>query len=68
MKFNIIETINTVSWSEGTQNAPAELVTKAKAMADEGKPATFGKIEATQGWVVLSVDETNNQIYVALRG
>jgi hypothetical protein len=48
-----------VSWSEGITNAPAELVTKAKQMADTGVPAVFGKTD-TKGpdftWVIVTFD------------
>ena len=67
MQLKITETINTVGWSEGVNNAPADLVTKAKAMAEEGKPATFGKIEGTDNWVVISAND-KNELSVVLRG
>jgi hypothetical protein len=66
MKYEITETIETVGWAEGTNNAPAELVQHARRLAEEGKPATFGKIENTTIWVVLSVDDKNN-LYTAYR-
>ena len=66
MTYNITEVVDTVSWKEGEANAPAELVTEARKLSDEGKPATFGKSKGTGGWIVLSVNE-RNELYIALR-
>ena len=60
MKIELTETINTVPWSEGVSNAPAELVLKAKQMAEEGQPATFGKVEGNETtWVVVGANSRN---------
>jgi hypothetical protein len=68
MTFNITETIETVAWSEGTNNAPADLVTKAREMVELGEPTTFGKLASNpNAWVVLGVNKANNQLYVAHR-
>ena len=66
MKVELTETVLTVPWSEGVQNAPAELVVKAKALAEEGRPATFGKIEGTEMWVVVG-SNLNNKLFVQFR-
>jgi hypothetical protein len=66
MRFDITETINTVGWPEGISNAPADLVTKAKAMAEEGRPTAFGKIEGTETWVILSVSDKGS-LYITAR-
>lgn len=66
MIYKITELVDTVSWANGLDNAPAELVAKAKQMADSGAPATFGR--SNEHWVLLSVDSTNNQLYIAARG
>lgn len=66
MRFEITETINTVGWPEGLGNAPADLVTKAKSMTEEGRPTSFGKIEGTETWVVLSVGDKGS-LYIAAR-
>jgi len=67
MTYKITETINTVGWQEGIDQAPPNLVTKAKQMAAEGLPATFGKVaDSPNNWVVLGVNITN-QLYIAAR-
>ena len=66
MKYQIIEIIETVPWSAGSSNAPADLVAKAKQLAEEGKPATFGKVDGKEEWVVLGTNK-DNALYVAYR-
>ena len=67
MKIELTETINIVPWSEGVNNAPAELVTKAKQMVEEGRPAVFGRVEGNEGtWVVVG-SSTTNHLYVTYR-
>jgi hypothetical protein len=67
MTYKITETITTLPWLEGLNNAPAELVTRAKIMAEQGTPVNFGKNE-TNNWVILSISEANNLAYVVARG
>ena len=66
MTYNITETVDTVAWKDGEANAPADLVTAARKLSEEGKPATFGKSKGTGGWVVLSVND-RNELYIAIR-
>ena len=60
MKLNIIETINTVSWQEGVNNADATLVEQAKELANKGEPVFFGKVEGHENhWVLLTIGPDN---------
>jgi hypothetical protein len=59
MKIELTEIVNTVPWSEGVSNAPSDVAVKAKQLAEEGKPAIFGKIEGTDAWVVVGANLGN---------
>jgi len=70
MKYNITETVDTVSWSEAISNAPAEIVKAGKEMTERGEIATFAKIEQTDPakfvWAILTVNK-QGQLTVAKR-
>ena len=69
MKYSITENYITVPWSDGITNAPPNLITAAKLMAEQALPATFAKLEGNpSAWVILSTNETSNQLFVAHRG
>ena len=62
MTYIIKETVNTVPWSEGVTNAPADLVKAAKELAESGLAAVFGKIDSDSErayvWCLLSIGPT----------
>jgi hypothetical protein len=69
MQYKITEIVETVAWSAGVNEAPPELVTKAKALAETGSPATFGTIGSDENkkWVVLGISPTTLELSVVLR-
>lgn len=69
MQYSLTEIVNTVPWNEGITNAPADLVTKAKQMAERGEPVILGKIttDADQPWVILGIEPTVQKLYIVAR-
>ena len=67
MTYKITETVETIPWPEGLNNAPAEIAVKAKQLTEAGTPAIFGKVQGSGNWVILCVSEQDNKLFVAYR-
>jgi hypothetical protein len=65
MEITITETIKTVSWKEGRENAPAKAISAANEKAESGAAVAFGKTDDAL-WVVVAYN-SDSRPYVAWR-